>query len=192
MALEKVSFRGTLAAVKPRIGLHRSFNEVWHSYRGYVLVVADGPRVAIGPGTHEKHEFRIGDLIEGRGVPVPDPRKEWADLYKVSGLRVVERGPADEDRPADIDGGIAPALEDYRGHGHRRLDPRTYECSCRSCPFGAVMPTEVIVDHWNPEQTTKWRVETHCYGPHDCPRYRAGRRRTVPGRKPGMVFVDES
>ena len=54
------------------------------------------------------------------------------------------------------------------------------------------MPTEVIVDHWNPEQATQWRVETHCYGPHDCPRYRAGRPRTVPRRKPGMVFVDES
>jgi hypothetical protein len=54
------------------------------------------------------------------------------------------------------------------------------------------MTTEVIVDHWNPKQTTKWRVETHCYGPHDCPRYRAGRPRSVPGRKPGMVFIDES
>ena len=67
-----------------------------------------------------------------------------------------------------------------------------YDRSCTTCPFGAVMPTEVIVDHWNPKQTTRWRVETHCYGPHDCPRYRAGRPRSVPGRKPGMVFIDES
>lgn len=111
---------------------------------------------------------------------------------RVSGLRLIGRGPADEDRPGDIDGGIAPALEDYRARGHRRLDPRAYEHVCQSCPFGAVMPTEVIVDHWNPKPTTKWRVETHCYGPHDCPRYRAGRPHTVPGRKPGMVFVDET
>ena len=188
----KVSFRGIVAAVKPRIGLHRSFNEVWHSYRGYVLVLEDGRRVAVGPGAHAKHAFRIGDLIEGAGVPVPDPRTEWAELYKTSGLRIVRRGPAAEERAADIDGGIAPALEVYRARGHRRLGPRTYERSCQSCPFGAVMPTEVIVDHWNPEHTTKWRVETHCYGPHDCPRYRAGHPRSVPGRKPGMVFIDET
>jgi hypothetical protein len=187
-----VRFRGILDAVKPRIGLHRSFDEVWHSYRGYVLVLRDGPRVAVGPGAHEKHAFRAGDLVEGVGIPVPGPHKEWAELYKVRGLRVIRRGPAQENRPADIDGGIAPALEDYRSRGHRRLDPRTYERSCSTCPFGAVMPTEVIVDHWNPKQTTKWRVETHCYGPHDCPRYRAGRPRSVPGREPGTVFIDET
>jgi hypothetical protein len=150
VAPEKVSFRGIVSAVKPRIGLHRSFDEVWHSYRGYVLVLAEGRRVAVGPGTHEKHAFRIGDVIEGVGAPIPDPRAEWAELYKVSGLRLISRGPARENRPADIDGGIAPALENYRATGHRRLDPRTYEHSCGTCPFGAVMPTEVIVDHWKP------------------------------------------
>jgi hypothetical protein len=78
--------------------------------------------------------------------------------------------------------------------GRTGFEPATYthDRSCRSCPFGAVMPTEVIVDHWNPKRTTKCRVETHCYGPQDCPRYRAGRPRTVPGRKPGMVFIDEA
>ena len=192
VAAAKVSFRGILDAVKPRIGLHRSFDELWHSYRGHVLVLRDAPRVAVGPVAHEKHAFRAGDLVEGVGTPVPDPRREWAELYKVSGLLVVRRGDPNENRPADIDGGIAPALENYRARGHRRLDPRTYDRSCRRCPFGAVMPTEVIVDHWNPKQTTKWRVETHCYGPHDCPRYRAGRPRSVPGRKPGMVFIEES
>jgi hypothetical protein len=144
------------------------------------------------PGRTRSTLFRIGDLVEGAGVPVPDPRREWAKLYRVSGLRLIRRGPVHENRPADIDGGIAPALEDYRATGHRRLDPRTYERPCRTCPFGAVMSTEVIVDHWNPAHTTECRVETHCYGPRDCPRYLAGRPRTVPGRKPGMVFVDES
>jgi len=36
MAAAKVRFRGILHAVKPRIGLHRSFDEVWRS-------VAAGP-----------------------------------------------------------------------------------------------------------------------------------------------------
>jgi len=188
---DKTPFRGTVTAVKPRIALHRSFDQLWHSYRGFVLVLDEGPRVAIGPGAHAKHRFRIGDVIEGGGVPVPDPRAEWAELYKLSGLRIVRRGPGGEERSADPDGGIAPPLEEYRAAGHRRLDPRTHEGSCGRCPFGAVMPTEIIVDHWNPANK-KWRLETHCYGPRDCPRYRAGRPRSVPGRKPGMVFVDDT
>ena len=79
-------------------------------------------------------------------------------------LKLLARGPASEDREADIDGGIAPALEGYRSLGHRRLDARTYEGSCTSCSFGAVMPTEIILDKWRPERV-KWRMETHCYGP---------------------------
>jgi hypothetical protein len=180
-----------VAAVKPRIGLHRSFDERWHSYRGYVLVLDSGQRIAVGPGSHAKHRFRIGDEIEGSGVSIPDPRTEWADLYRVSGMKLRSRGPESEERKADIDGGIAPMLDEYRARGHRRLDPRTYGRSCQQCPFGAVMPTEIIVDHWNPDRK-KWRTETHCYGPHDCPRYRAGRARSVPGRKPGMTYVDET
>lgn len=52
------------------------------------------------------------------------------------------------------------------------------------------MATEITLDHWNPSEK-KWRYETHCYGPRDCPNYRAGKPRTVPGRKPGMVWVDD-
>ena len=37
----------------------------------------------------------------------------------------------------------------------------------------------------------KWRFETHCYGPRDCPRYKAGPAYRVPGRKPGMVYMDD-
>jgi len=147
-------------------------------------------RTAVGPGTHAKQRFRIGDRVEGRGVPVPDARSEWAELYKVVGLKLLARGPEREERLADIDGGVLPPLEELRAHGHRRLDPATYERSCTQCPFGAVMPTEVIVDRWDGSRT-RWRLETHCYGPHGCPRYRAGRRRTAPGRKPGMVLIHD-
>lgn len=186
----RVSFLGRIAAVKPRIGLHRSYDQVWHSYAGYVLVLEDGPRVGIGPGAYRRHRFRIGDTVEGKALPVPDRRTEWAELYRASGLKLLSRGPEEEDRSADNEGGILPALEELRAHGHRRLDPATYERSCVRCPFGAVMPTEVIVDQWDPRRT-EWRLETHCYGPHECPRYRAGRRRTARGRRPGMVFIDE-
>ena len=185
-----VRFSGRVAAVKPRIGLHRSFDQVWHSYRGYVLVLENGPRVGIGPAAQAKHRFRIGDTVEGEAELVPDPRAEWAELYKVRRLRISSRGAESEDRPADPDGGIAPPLEEYRARGHRRLDPRTHARSCERCPFGAVMATEITLDQWQPWKK-RWRLETHCYGPRDCPRYHAGRARSVPGRKPGMVFVDD-
>jgi hypothetical protein len=50
------------------------------------------------------------------------------------------------------------------------------------------MATEMIVDHWKP-WIKRW-TETHCLRPRDCPRYRAGAPRIVPGRKPGMVWID--
>jgi hypothetical protein len=58
------------------------------------------------------------------------------------------------------------------------------------CPFGAVMPTRIVLDKWRPERQ-KWRTETHCYRPHDCPRYRPGKPRSVPTSKPGLVYVDD-
>jgi len=194
----KTGFEGTITSVKPRIRLIRSFDQISHAYLGYTLVmdaVVDGKewnglRVAVGQKTHEKHLFRIDDRVSGKALPIEMPEKEWADIYKVSGIKIISRGDSAEDRPADIKGGIAPPLTVYRERGHVRLDRRTYESKCTQCPWGAVMATQVIVDHWNPSTSTRWREETHCYGPQDCPNYRAGKPRTVPGRK-GMVWVDD-
>jgi hypothetical protein len=194
-AEEAISFHGQVIAVKARIRLIRSFDQISHQYQGYTLVLAGlNPelgvvRVAIGPAAHAKHQFRIGDVISGKAQPVPDARLEWASLYKASGLKVESRGPTEQARPADPDGGIAAPLETYRDNGHRRLDPHTCQSKCSQCPWGLTMPTEIIVDHWNPPKV-RWRMETHCYGPRDCPRYRPGAARKVPGRKPGMVWVD--
>jgi transcriptional regulator with XRE-family HTH domain len=194
-AEEAISFHGQVIAVKARIRLIRSFDQISHQYQGYTLVLAGlNPelgvvRVAIGPAAHAKHQFRIGDVISGKAQPVPDARLEWASLYKASGLKVESRGPTEQARPADPDGGIAAPLETYRDNGHRRLDPHTCQSKCSQCPWGLTMPTEIIVDHWNPSKV-RWRMETHCYGPRDCPRYRPGAARKVPGRKPGMLWVD--
>jgi hypothetical protein len=55
--------------------------------------------------------------------------------------------------------------------------------------WGCKMPVEMIIDHWNPSHK-RYRSETFCYGPKSCSLYRAGRIRTVPGRK-GMVWEEE-
>jgi hypothetical protein len=197
-AHSKVAFAGTVAAVKARIRLLRSFDQVSHAYLGYTLVlegtmdgiVVDDLRVAIGPKTHEAHRFRIMDQVQGLAESVPDPAQEWATHYKVSGLRLLQRGPAEQEVPANPEGGIAPPLPDYRAHGHLRLDAKTYQAHCQHCPFGLVMATEITLDHWNPEKK-RWRFETHCYGPRDCPRYKPGKPYRVQGRKSWMVWEDD-
>jgi transcriptional regulator with XRE-family HTH domain len=71
-AEEAISFRGQVIAVKARIRLIRSFDQISHQYQGYTLVLAGlNPepgvlRVAIGPASHAKHQFRIGDVISGK------------------------------------------------------------------------------------------------------------------------------
>ena len=194
----KARFEGTITAVKPRIKLLRSFDQISHAYLGYTLVmdaVVNGwewkdLRVAIGQKTHEKNSFRIGDTIVGEALPVVNPQQEWADLYKISGLSIIKKGDLEEERPPDTKGGIAPPLPIYREHGHVRLDPFTYEQKCKQCPWGIIMATEITIDQWNPHNK-KWRYETHCYGPKDCPNYQAGKPWSVQGRKPGMMWVDD-
>jgi hypothetical protein len=196
--MDKAKFKGTTTSIKARIRLLRSFDQVSHAYLGYTLVMdtqVDGKewkdlRVAIGQKAHEKNQFRIGDCISGEAWPIENPKQEWADFYKVSKLKVISRGNSSENRPADIEGGIAPPLTVYRENGHLRLDPRTYESKCKPCPWGIVMATEITIDHWNPHKK-KWRYETHCYGPKDCPNYRPGKARAVQGRKPGMIWTDD-
>lgn len=193
----KISFEGKILTVKARIRLIRSFDQIpTHQYQGYTLVMkgkVEGIerdfRIAIGPKAHEKHQFRIGDVVSGEGVAVSDTNAEWGEFYKISGLRLLER-PSPDNTPPGPEGGIAPALEVYRANGHRRLDRDTWAKDCVACPWGLNMVTEIIVDHWNPDKK-KYRFETHCYGPKDCPRYNPGKPYRVPGRSPGMVYVDD-
>ena len=194
----KVAFAGTVTAVKARIRLLRSFDQVSHAYLGYTLVldgtvdgiVVEDLRVAIGPKTHETHRFRIMDHLQGVAEPVPDPDQEWATHYTASGLRLLQRGPAEQDVPANPEGGTAPPLPEYRARGHLRLDSGTCRAQCQRCPFGLVMPTEITIDQWNPSKK-RWRFETHCYGPRDCPRYKPGKPYRVQGRKSWMVWEDD-
>ena len=52
------------------------------------------------------------------------------------------------------------------------------------------MSVEIIIDRWNPNRR-RYRTETFCYGPRSCPFYKAGLARTVPGRRPGMIYTEE-
>ena len=191
----KITWSGRVAAVQPRIRLARSFDERSHGYLGYVLRI-DGAcggeasefLVAVGEAAHKKHRFQTGMELIGCSVPVEDPRKETAALYKTSGIKIVKN--AEGETPAGPPFlGVPPDLETYRARGHRRLDTRTYDTKCTTCIWGCRMPVEMIIDRWNPSQK-RYRFETFCYGPKSCPLYRAGAARKVPGRK-GMSYTEE-
>lgn len=197
---EKLLFHGTIASVKARIRLIRSFDQIpSHQYQGYTLIL-DGSigeqtrsdiRIAVGPKAYETHQFRIGDQISGSAIAVADTETEWAEFYKVSGLKLENRAQVTEAAIAPgPNGGIAPPLEQYRAHGHFRLQRATCETKCNRCPFGLTMATQLILDHFD-HSKVKWRFETHCYGPHDCPHYKAGPAYRVQGRKSWMVYVDD-
>jgi len=193
-ARRKTPWRGTVTSAQPRIRLLRSFDERSHNYLGYVLRL-DGEvggqhrefSVAIGKAAQAKHMFQAGFEVSGQAVHVPDPRTEPAEMYKASKLKVLGSAPDDTTSPPWR--GPPPPLEVYRERGHRRLAAKTYDTSCSSCIWGAKMPTQMIIDQWNPSKV-KWRFETHCYGPKSCKLYKSGPTRKVPGRR-GMSWTEE-
>ncbi len=184
--MDKIDWRGWVVWVQPRIRLTRSFDERYHSYLGYSLILEgmiDGETrefsVGIGKSAQATHAFRVGDEVSGRGVAVADSRKEPVELYRASKLQVLHRA-GDEWVPPPWQG-VPPDLETYRWRGHRRLSARTYSTRCRGCIWGCRMAVEMIIDPW--KRTKRYRYETFCYGPKSCPNYKAGPRRVVPGRK---------
>ncbi len=192
---EKTPWSGRLIAVQPRIRLWRSFDQFQHTYQGYVLTIGGVKggepgefQVAVGKVAHEKYQFQAGMEISGLSFPVADKRLETAGLYRTSGIRITGEAEeqADEGPPFN---GVPPDLPTYRARGHRRLDPRTFAAKCPTCIWGSEMPVEIIVDHWNPS-VKQYRFETFCYGPKSCKFYKAGRIRTIPGRR-GMVYEEE-
>jgi hypothetical protein len=191
----KLEWVGEIWSVQPRIRLTRSFDERQHTYLGYVLrlrgTLAGEARdysIGVGKAAHEKHRFRIGDRLRGKGAPVENPSVETADLYRVSGIKPEARGP--EQAPGGPPfGGIPPALEVYRQRGHTRLASQTFAKMCGACVWGCEMAVELIIDPWKPT-IRRYRRETFCYGPKSCPLYRPGPTRKVPGRK-GMSWEEE-
>ena len=194
LTTEKIPWSGVLTSVQPRIRLTRSFDQLSHTYQGYVIrlqgAIGEDQRefsIAIGEGAHTKHQFQVGDAVSGIGVVIADPRFETAELYRVSKLWVIQRGTDSLPSIAPWHG-VPPDLPTCRERGHRRLATRTYSDKCRSCIWGCRMAVEMIIDHWNPSQV-RYRTETFCYGPLSCPLYKSGPRRKAPGRK-GMSWEE--
>jgi hypothetical protein len=191
----KVSWSGTIVGVQPRIRLMRSFDQSSHTYQGYVLRLAGeiaGEQrsfiVALGKGAHEKHGFRVRDVVSGVGEPVAVRETEIADLYKVSQVVVEQRGSTEPSSPPPWCD-PAPSLDAYRARGHRRLDAERFASACTRCMWCCEMAVEIVIDQWNPGKV-RWRRESFCYGPKSCALYKPGPKRKVPGRK-GMSWTED-
>ncbi|MFN2125650.1 MAG: hypothetical protein ACK2UP_19325 [Candidatus Promineifilaceae bacterium] len=77
MATDKLSWQGTIPGVQPRIRLTRSFDQRWHTYRGYALRVKgqmggeEGEfLIDIGKATQAKYRFQVGAVVSGRSASV--------------------------------------------------------------------------------------------------------------------------
>ena len=194
MSDDKISFKGIITSIQPRIRLLRSFDERSHNYLGYAIrlkgYIDDAERefsIGIGKAAQEKLQFCVGDEISGECLPVIDERMEPVEFYKVSKLKKAGRIEKPSTTPPWET--IPPDLETYRERGHRRLSAQTYNTKCISCIWVCRMPVEIIIDNWNPSRK-KYRFETFCYGPLSCKFYAAGPTRKVGGRK-GMFWEEE-
>jgi hypothetical protein len=193
--MNKLSFRGVIISIQPRIRLIRSFDEASHTYLGYAIKITgtiDNQQttfsIGIGKAAQAKFNFKVNDVISGECLPVPDPDLEPVAYYKVSKLAKISSGEsASTSAPWEL---VPPELEVYRERGHRRLAARTYESKCSSCMWGCRMPVEIIVDNWNPRGMRKYRFEAFCYGPLSCQLYKAGSNRKVEGRN-GLIYIEE-
>ena len=192
---DKIAWQGVSLSVQPRIRLTRSFDQRSHTYLGYALKVRGKARneareflVGVGQGAHARHQLQAGIAVSGVALPVPDPRFETVELYKVSSLKVVQPEAEDITTPPPWRG-VPPPLAVYRERGHRRLAAQTFQVKCWNCIWGCRMPVEMIIDQWN-QSRRRYRTETFCYGPLSCRLYQAGPARTVPGRR-GMNYTEE-
>lgn len=191
--MPKLPWSGRIISIQPRIRLTRSFDERYHSYLGYGLLI-DGIinnevtefSIGIGTAAHQKHQFQVGDKVSGESHPVLDKNKEPVEFYRTTKLKVIAQS-VGETRPPPWHG-IPDELPVYRSRGHRRLSARTYGSNCWSCIWGCRMPVIIIVDKWQPEEKL-YRFETFCYGPKSCKFYKPGPKRNVPGRR-GMVWEE--
>jgi hypothetical protein len=87
VATGKITWNGVLVGVQPRIRLTRSFDQRSHIYQGYMLRVQG----AVG-GENREVLVAVGEAAQAEHLA--DARAEIAEIYKVSKLKVLERGSA--------------------------------------------------------------------------------------------------
>lgn len=104
--MAKLPWSGQLHSIQPRIRLTRSFDERYHSYLGYSLliegVIDDKDAkltIGIGKGAQQKNQFQVGDEISGESLPVANQQIESVEYYKSSKLKLISHATSDAPTP---------------------------------------------------------------------------------------------
>ena len=190
---EKIEFGGTILSVQPRSNVWRyRLDNRTHTMTGYNLFlkgVAEGIEkefaVAVSEKQMLKMRFHIGDEIRGTAWTKMYPKLEYADYYRVGGLK------KDFETQKSGDGSKAPWTDEapelsvYNWRGCRMLDSRSWKGKCFTCKW-ACMANVAIEYNWGISQ--KFRFESFCYGPKNCKLYKMGKPRAVPYKDCGSDY----
>ena len=189
----KIEFQGQILSVQPRSNVWRyRLDNRTHSLTGFNLFLrgtAEGEdrefSVAISGLQQEKHQFRIGDTVEGTAWTKKYPKWEYADYYRAGSLKRLVSADETLARKSPPWTDLTPKLDIYEWRGCRMLDARRWRGKCFTCKWAA-MANVTIEYNWGVSQ--KYRFESFCYGPKSCKLYAMGRPRPVPYKDCGVDY----
>ncbi len=181
MSQESISWHGVVVAIQPRIHILRSFTAESRSFLGYVLqmegTIGDEMgsfTLAVGKGTHHRHQLRAGDTLRGAGAPRADgagKRDESADpaeYIQAGSLEVVARGDGKEVAAPPPWLEVPPDAVVYERRRPQAIDAYLFDLYCARCIWGCRMAAEIVLDRWD-DSLRRHRQELICFGPVECP-----------------------
>ena len=110
--------------------------------------------------------------------------QECIDTLPDALKKIVDALSVDEESMAPWIGEV-PDLTVYDWRGCRMLDSRRWKSKCFKCKW-ACMANVAIEYNWGISQ--KFRFESFCYGPKNCPLYKMGKPRAVPYKDCGSSY----
>lgn len=142
----KIEFSGTIRSVQPRSNVWRyRLDNRTHSMTGYNLFLsgtAEGAEkdfaVAISEKQMMKFHFHIGDEIGGTAWTKMYPKLEYADYYRVGGLKKIITAPDPDEDAHEPWVGEVPELSVYDWRGCRMLDSRSWKGKCFTCKWACM------------------------------------------------------
>ena len=169
--------------------------------------------IAISEKQEQKLEIHIGDELKGTAWTKKYPEIEFADYYRVGGIKKIRSGSEDIARKmtvtideinkrydgtpiprvncADYPGPPwkqeVPPLEIYSWRGERMLSKASWRGKCFQCIWANM--ANVTVQYDFDRNLVRNRFETFCYGPLSCEYYKMGPARAVPYN--GMTGVKD-
>ena len=190
---EKIEFSGMIRSVQPRSNVWRyRLDNRTHTMTGYNLFLhgtAEGVEKEFAVAVSEKQMikmcFHIGDEISGTAWTKMYPKMEYADYYRVGGLKKVSESLNSREASTAPWTDEVPELSVYAWRGCRMLDSRSWKGKCFPCKW-VCMANVTIEYNWGVSQ--KFRFESFCYGPKNCKLYKMGKPRAVPYKDCGSDY----